>query len=109
MTTEMPVFKSIDQMMAFAQKQKAKKSKTTQKRTVDRKKDKPYSDPTPKEELSDSIYRTTHFYLRPGDTFTQLLKDGRGELERCGPGSLVVIHNHVFSNATCVAECRSLV
>lgn len=74
---------------------------------VDRKKRKQHTDPTPKENNDESIYRTTHFYVRKSDTWTQVLKDARTELERCGPGTRVMAHDHLF-NEPCIDLCRSV-
>lgn len=104
---EIPTFKNIEEMMEFAKKKSAPKKAAAPRKRVDKRKGKSYTDPTKKENLPENIYRTTHYYLRPKDSLGQLLRDAKGELERCGPGSLVVVHNHPF-DAECVEQCRSL-
>lgn len=53
------------------------------------------------------IYKTIHYYLRPGDSWVELLKDGRQEMDMSGPGSLVFCHQH-FHGSPCVDTCRGL-
>lgn len=95
-------FKSVEEMVEHLKKGGEVKSVNK----VDKKKRKQHTDPTPKTDDVD-IYRTTHFYVRKGDTWPRVLKDARGEIERCGPGTRVMAHDHKF-NEPCIDLCRSV-
>jgi hypothetical protein len=54
------------------------------------------------------IFKTIHYYLRPGDSWPELLKDGRQEVEMgVGGGVIVFCHQHLHG-ADCVDTCRSM-
>lgn len=102
-TSENPTFISYEEMQKFLDERT--ELTTAKKKSVDKKKRRQYTDPTPKKEKD--IYRTTHYYTRKGDTFTQVLKDCREELERSGDSTIVMAHCHQF-NMACVDSCRAL-
>jgi hypothetical protein len=52
-------------------------------------------------------YRTIHFYLRPGDTWIELVKAGKEEIQYAGPGTLVFCHKH-FHTDDCNEDCREV-
>ena len=107
-----PVFKDIDAAMKFYQKMtegKEPKSSTGKKRTPKKRKpaEKDSSTKLIEEKPKVPIYKTIHFYLRPGDSWPELLKDGRQEMDMSGPGTVVCCHQHTHGTE-CVSTCRSM-
>jgi hypothetical protein len=108
-----PDFKSYEDMNKFLEKANAgkastgTKSKTNSKRSRNKRKpaEKDQSTSIEHETPSGPIFKTIHFYLRPGDSWPEVLKDGREEV--VGPSTLVFCHNHLHG-APCVDSCRSM-
>jgi hypothetical protein len=113
-SNEIPTFKNVDEMMKFAAKSKGGKvtSSNSQsqkpKRTRKRKPaEKDVSSKLAKSTHDVPIYKTIHFYIRPGDSWEQILKDGREEVGYAGSGTLVFVHNHLH-NTECNDSCREM-
>lgn len=111
---EMPVFKSIEEAMEFAAKiptgakSKSPTGSSKPKRTRKSKPaEKDVSTKLEHETPSVPVYKTIHFYMRPGDSWDQLLKDGREETNYAGAGTLVFVHQHLHS-AECNDSCRGM-
>jgi hypothetical protein len=112
-----PEFKSFDDMQKFLDKATTGKaptgtkpnSKPNSKSKRSRNKRKPAEKDSSTEiehkEPAGPVYKTIHFYLRPGDSWPEVLKDGREEI--AGPTTLVFCHNHLHGEA-CVDTCRSM-
>lgn len=111
--TEIPKFQSYEEMQKFLDKAITGKSKGDPvKRTKRSRKQKPVqSDPAKNlvEQTSnpESIFKTIHFYIRPGDTFDQVLKDGREEVKYSNNNVLVYCHEHNFDQP-CLSSCRGM-
>ena len=108
---EIPNFASFDDAIKFYEKTKGATTKsTTGKKRASRTR-KPAEKDSSKtlQETPNAVpvYKTIHFYLRPGDSWDQLLKDGREEVNYAGPGTLVFCHEH-FHDAECNPSCRGM-
>jgi hypothetical protein len=53
------------------------------------------------------IHKSIHLYVRRGDTFDQVLKDGRDEVKYAAGSMLIFCHNHNFSDP-CTPLCRGM-
>lgn len=116
--TGIPEFKNFADMQKYLDKMNEGKSKpssstpsTGKKKPRSRKKIPAEADTSGKlieETPKVPIYKTIHFYLRPGDSWPELLKDGRQEVEMSGPGTYVFCHNH-FHDGACGDSCRRMV
>lgn len=111
-----PEFKDLESMQKFLAKAKAGKTKDSPTGEAKPKpKRKPRHKPAEKDvsgELIEEapkvpIYKSIHFYLRTGDSWEQLLKDGREETQYQGPGTLVFCHEH-FHGEPCIDSCRMM-
>jgi hypothetical protein len=108
-----PEFKSYEDMKKFIDKAnagKATESKPTGKKRSSRKR-KPAETDQSKNLIETKpnvpIFKTIHFYLRPGDSWDQVLKDGREETNYAGPGTIVCCHQHLHGEQ-CKDSCRSM-
>jgi len=111
--TEPPKFKDLEDMQKFLAKATAGKdnTKTPTGSKPKRKRHKPAEKDSSNKLLDEKpdipTYKTIHFYLRPGDSWDQLLKDGREEVGYSGPGTLVFCHQH-FHSEDCSDSCRRM-
>jgi hypothetical protein len=111
MSNEIPVFKSVDEMMKFAAKAKGGKVNPQSPNKKTSRKRKPAEADASKKLLQETpqapVYKTLHFYVRPGDSWEQVLKDCREEVSYAGPGTLIFAHNHLHG-APCTDACRGM-
>ncbi len=54
------------------------------------------------------VYQQVNFFVRPGDTWSSLLKDAKDEKDLRNSNVLVVAHNHMFEEP-CTKKCREIV
>jgi hypothetical protein len=112
--SEMPQFDSFEEMQKFLDSATTgvtagEKVKVPKKRAPKRK---PVAKDTgtslTKASVDTSmVQRSFHFYLRTGDSFDQVLKDGREEVKYSGSFALIFCHNHKFAEQ-CTSACRGM-
>ena len=101
---------TYEEMQKLLDKTNAGKSPTGKKRPS-RKRKPAEKDASTKLQASSppvAVYKTIHFYLRPTDNWTELLKDGRQEADMSGSGTLVFVHQHGHGEE-CKDTCREVV
>jgi hypothetical protein len=108
MSTKIPDFKSWEDMQKYLDKvpkggKAAPKKRVRKKKAVEVDTSSNLQEEAPKV----PVYKTIHFYVRPGDSFEQVLKDGREEGNFAGPGTLVFVHNHLHAEV-CTDSCRGI-
>lgn len=116
----MPKFDTIEEMMDWMKKNKGTpgdKSKPvlrsntksrSQKKVKHTPEDNAHRFVEPKNPF---IYKTQHFYLRPGDKFGTLKNDAREEKKYAADGVLFFVHDHAFTEACPVetpSECTEI-
>jgi hypothetical protein len=114
---DMPEFKDYGALKAFLDKVEEGKAKVkdlpTGTATKSKRKPRKKAEKDPSKKLQHQtptvpVYKTIHFYVRPGDSWDQVLKDCREEVSYAGPGSMIFAHNHLHSEE-CSESCREIV
>lgn len=109
---EKPTFDSMEDVMKFAKSLEGAKAKASTTGKPKRTRKRKPAEPDASKKLEHTVpavpvYKTIHFYLRPGDTWPELLKDAREELGFAGPGTLIFAHEHLHSEE-CNDSCRGM-
>lgn len=115
--SEIPTFDNFEDMQKFLDAAQAGKSKGD-KVVIPGKKARSKRKPVQKDtataltkanSVADTslIHKSIHLYTRKGDSFDQVLRDGREEIKYAANSMLIFCHNHEFSQP-CSELCRGM-